>query len=431
MKTFPSRCAAAIVLLFLAAVLASCGSSGREESTQSKAEPAPEEIQPAQPQITAQPPAGVADKTRVALLVPLSGQHAEVGQELMNAAQLAFFDLADDDFAMIVEDTAGTPEGARAAVQRAFRQGAQLIVGPLFAHSVSAIAQEAKFQQVNVLAFSNNPSVSAPGIWTLGLSPEAQVRRVVNYAARQGLRSFAVMAPRDAYGDVVVRAMQEAAQDNGAQISDIVTYTPGTNSYEGPVQRLAGGRFDAVMIPAGGSDLLTIAPLFSYHDIDPAEVQYLGTEQWNDPSYGTEPALQGGWFAAPPPASWESFRQRYREAYGNQPARIASLAYDAMAMAAVLAQQGGGRISQPPGGTSTSGGTVVAGSGAYSPQGTGSGNPFTLDALTKPSGFAGVDGIFRFRLDGTVERGLAVLELQRNRIDVLEIAPTTFEAPTS
>ncbi len=292
-------------------------------------------------------PEGAEDKARVAFLVPLTGQHAEIGQQLLNSAQLALFDLADDDFAMIVEDTAGTPQGARAAAQRAFEQGAQLIVGPLFASSVAAIAQEAKFQQVNVLAFSNDASVAAPGVWTLGLSPDAQVRRVINYASRQGLRSFAVMAPRDAYGDLVVRAMQDSAQANGGQVVNIVTYTPGSNSYESQVQSLAGSYFDAVMIPAGGRDLLTMAPLFPFYDIDPEEVQYLGTEQWNDPSLGTEPALQGGWFAAPPPASWETFRQRYQQTYGGSPARIASLAYDAVALAAVLAQQGSSAVSRP------------------------------------------------------------------------------------
>ena len=416
--------------------MASCGGAQRgQQSTQRQAEPEPPKVEaakPVEPQITAQPEAAVAGKARVALLAPLSGQHAEVGQQLLNAAQLALFDLADDDFAMIVEDTQGTPQGARAAVQRAFRQGAQLIVGPLFANSVTAITQEARLQQVNVLAFSNDSSVATQGVWTLGLSPAAQVRRVVNYASRQGLRTFAVMAPRDAYGDVIVRSMQEAAQANGAQISNIVTYTPGSNSYEGPVQSLAGGYYDAIMIPAGGRDLLTMAPLFPFYDIDPAETQYLGTANWNDPSYGTEPALQGGWFAAPPPAAWETFRQRYQQAYGSQPARVASLAYDAMAMAAILAQQSGNRGAQPLNSSSSSGGTtVVSGSGAVTQPVAAARNPFSLDALTSPSGFSGVDGIFRFLPNGEVQRGLAVLELQRNRIDVLEIAPTTFEAPTS
>lgn len=398
-------------------------------------------MQPAQPQYQAQPPQGVEGKTRVAFLAPLSGPHAEIGQQLLNAAQLALFDISDDEFAMIVEDTGGTAQGARSAADRALRQGAQLIIGPLFAESVSAVTPGAKIQQVNVLAFSNDPSVSTPGVWTLGFSPDAQVKRVVNYASRQGLRSFAVLAPRSAYGDVIVQAMREATQSSGGQIANIVTYTPGSSNFEPQVQSLAQGYFDAVMIPAGGRDLLTMAPLLPFYDIDPAEVQYLGTEQWNDPSYGTEPALQGGWFAAPPPASWESFRQRYQQTYGGQPARVASLAYDATAMAAILAQQatrGGsaalnaGSTGATTGASTGSGTTVVSGSGAVTQtRGMTGNNPYTLDALTKDSGFSGVDGIFRLLPDGTVQRGLAVLELQRNRIDVLEIAPTSFAAPTS
>ena len=428
-------------MIILVLALASCAGGQRQPRTQSKPEPAPQTSQPvqqAQPQLQVQPPQGVEGKVRVAFLAPLSGPHAQIGEQLLNAAQLALFDISDDDFAMIVEDTGGTAQGARSAADRALRQGAQLIVGPLFAESVSAVTPGAKLQQVNVLAFSNDPSVSTPGIWTLGFSPAAQVERVVNYASRQGLRSFAVMAPRSAYGDVIVQAMQQATQANGAQIANIVTYSPGSTNFEPQVQSLAQGRFDAVMVPAGGRDLLTMAPLFPFYDIDPSEVQYLGTEQWNDPSYGTEPALQGGWFAAPPPASWESFRQRYQATYGGQPARIASLAYDAMALAAILAQQapsqGSGVLNSGTGGaaTTSSGTTVVSGStGVSRTQAMSANNPYTLDALTKGSGFSGVDGIFRLMPDGSVQRGLAVLELQRNRIDVLEIAPTTFQVPTS
>ena len=157
--------------------------------------------------------------------------------------------------------------------------------------------------------------------------------------------------------------------------------------------------FDAVLLPQGGKRLQAIAPLLAYYDVDPAEVRYLGTAHWDDVRLGTEPALAGGWFTAPPPALWRSFRDRYKETYNKVPPRIAALAYDATALAAVLTR----RALE-----------------------TGRDPDFGPDVLTQPSGFAGIDGVFRFLPTGEVQRRLAVLELRRGGFQVLDRAPNDF-----
>jgi hypothetical protein len=153
---------------------------------------------------------------------------------------------------------------------------------------------------------------------------------------------------------------------------------------------------DAVLLPEGGNRVRVLAPLLAYHDIDPAQVKFLGTALWDDPTLGLEPALIGGWFAAPDPASWAEFSRTYRDLYTEAPPRLATLAYDATALAAVLAR---------------------------SP----AGPDFSPATLTQPNGFAGIDGIFRLTQDGSVERGLAVLEVQREGPVVIDPAPQTFE----
>ncbi len=374
-------------------------------------------------------------KVKIGLLMPLSGRHQAAGQALLNAAQLALFDHATDDFSLVVRDTLGTPQGAQLAAREVVNEGVSLILGPLFAASVIAVSPEVGQLGIPVVAFSNDRLVAGNGIYAMGLSPRAQVERVVAYSSNQGIGRFGLLAPNTPYGEAVIEAMQGAVARNGAQLSRLVTYSPGTEDLSPEVKSLAQygrrraalqaqrkqlrGRsdeasrralnrlktldtlgnpdFEAVMVPSGGESLLALAPLLAYYDVDPAEVRYLGTALWNDPRLGTEPALVGAWFAAPSPRLWDNFKRRYEQAFGSPPPRIATLAYDATALAAVLAQQ------------------------------PASGGRFRHETLSQPSGFVGIDGIFRFLPSGEVERGLAVMELQRGEIKVVDPAPQSFD----
>lgn len=349
-------------------------------------------------------------RTRVALLAPISGEHAGVGQALVNAAQMALFDVADDNFALTVKDTSAEAGGARAAMEEARREGAQLILGPLFAQDVREVRGEAALAGIPLLAFSNDSSLAGSGTYVMGLTPSAEVDRVVGHAVSQGRRRIGLLAPRTAYGEAVMAALRDSAQRFGGEVVEVVTYDPRAPDFSEPVRDFArrggvsgrsAGIYDAVMVPAGGRELLSLAALLPYYDVDPQRTQYLGTRLWEDATIGAEPALSGGWFAAPARAAWEHFAERYRELYGAAPPRVASVAYDATALAAVLVQdaarEGGEarRAFQPP-------------------------------ALHSADGFAGVDGLFRLRPDGSVERGLAVYELRRGGFDEREPAPTSF-----
>lgn len=384
------------------------------------------------------PPPGEMPMTRVAMLLPLSGRHAAVGQALLNAAQLALFDVADEGFALVVRDTQGTPEGARLAIRSALEERVNVVLGPLFAASAFTVAADTRQVGVNMLAFSNDQAVAGDGVFISGMPPGEQVDRIVDYATRQGLLRFAILAPRTAYGSAVTQAFREALDARGAELARNVSYDPASSditpeirvlaqyderhqalveerekleALEDEASKLALDRlenldtlgkpdFDAVLLPLGGRSLLSIAPSLAFFDVDPAEVKFLGTALWNDPGLGTEPTLQGGWFAAPSPALWESFQRRYRSTYGSTPPRIATLAYDMTALVAVLA-----RSTSAPG---------------QAPD-------FSAARLTDPSGFSGIDGLFRFTERGTVERGLAILEMNGQALREIESAPQSFE----
>jgi ABC-type branched-subunit amino acid transport system substrate-binding protein len=374
----------------------------------------------------------------VAMLLPLSGEHGQTGQALLNAAQVALFDLAGDNFKLVVQDTAGSPEGAEAAARTALAAGAELILGPLFSTSVEAVTPVAQAAGVKVIAFSSNRAVAGDGVYVMGLAPQLQVERIVAYAASQGLRQFGILAPETPYGQTVAQAMRTATDRNAIALNRVVFYDPASPDLSPEVRSLANydGRqsslqsrkqalraagdaaslralarlrgvetigtleFDAILLAGTAQQALSLAPLLAYYDVDPNVVRFLGTALWDGADLGTEPSLNGSWFAAPVPEHWNAFRKRYVETFGSVPPRVASLAYDATALAAVLAVQASNRGLEP----------------AY--------DDITF---TQASGFAGVDGIFRFFPNGQNERGLAVLSVERDAVKVIDPAPASFE----
>lgn len=396
--------------------------------------PAPAEALPAPATPRLRQPGG-AEAVRVALLLPLSGQAANVGRALLDAAQLALFDAARDRFALIVRDTEGNPETARRVAEEALAEGAELILGPLFAAEVQAVAPAARAREVNMIAFSTDRTVAGEGVFLLGFTPDEQVEQIVAYAHGKGFSRFGALVPESPYGQVVESAFRRAVESAGGSVGRIASYPPDTADFTGLVRRFADydlrraalmaerralaeraddeararlarlmrqdtlgdPAFDALLIPEGGQRLRSLAPVLPYFDIDPAKVKFLGTGQWDQSGLGVEPALQGAWFAAPSPAYAENFRKRFEAAYRRQPPRIASLAYDATALAAALA-------AEP------------------------ADFRYTGAVLTNPNGFAGFDGIFRFRADGIAERGLAILEVRRNDVRVIREAPESFQA---
>jgi ABC-type branched-subunit amino acid transport system substrate-binding protein len=399
---------------------------------------APEELQLSPPEAEGLP------AHRVGLLLPLSGPRAELGEAMLRAAEMALFDVADERFALVVRDTKGTPEGARRAAQDVIAAGANLILGPVFSTSVDAVAPVAEGGRVPVVAFSNNREVARPGVWVTGLLPGEQVDRIVGYAAAQGNQSFAVLAPNNGYGELIVQAMREAADKHDVELAGSRLFDPNARDISEPVKALAaygrrqqelkqriaelqnqGGSqaqrelrrlknqdalgkapFDAVLLPIGGSQLRQLAPTLPYYDIDPDEVRFLGTAQWAGMDLSSDPTLQGAWYPAPPPESLSRFQQRYRSIHGNSPPDIAGLAYDATALAGLMARR-----------------AVQEGTPPF--------RVFTQETLTQRNGFAGVNGLFRLNSDGLVQRGYAVMHVTPEGHQVADPAPSSFAGPTN
>lgn len=378
------------------------------------------------------PPSKTAS-VKVGLLLPLTGPLAREGAALLDAAQLALFDVADTRFVLKPRDTGGTAAGALRAAEGLLADGATLLLGPLLSEEVRAVTPTARVAGANVVAFSTDTEVAGDGVYLLGHTSRQQIERLVGFAYESGLRRFAVLAPRSAYGSVVARQMRVAVEAVGGEFARVSFYMLDLSDADEVVRDLANydrrrgalkaeraalaGRddeisrralrrlkgldtlgevpFDALLLPDGGESLNRVVPLLPYYDIDPAKVRFLGTGLWDNPETLSEPTLVGGWYVGPPPEARADFVGRFEKIYGYAPHRIATLAYDATALAAALARRDAG----------------ARGSAA-----------FDADALASSRGFLGADGIFRFSPDGLPERGLAVLEIA-GRAELIVVSP--------
>ncbi len=340
-------------------------------------------------------------QVKVGLILPLSatGNAGIAGQAMRNAAEMALADFNEPNIQLLVEDDAGTPQAAQTAAQQALDGGAEIILGPLFAQSVSAVGGLARARGVPVIAFSTNVSVAAPGVYLLSFLPESDISRVVQYTTSVGKRSFAALIPENPYGSVVEAAFRQDVARHGGKIVALEHYPQDNAAMAAPVRAIAQSaiRADALLIPDGDDAVPQVVQMLVADGVNTRRIQLLGTGLWDDSRIYSVPALDGGWYAAPEAAGYRNFSSRYRSRYGQDPVRTATLAYDAVALVAALVK------TQP--------------------------NPqlrFSTQVLTNPSGFTGIDGLFRFRTDGTNERGLAVLRVNPSGPQTISPAPRSF-----
>lgn len=353
---------------------------------------------------------------RVALLLPLSGNHKALGKAMLHAAQIALFDTGYDQFEIIPRDTESTPEGAREAARDSVKEHVDLVLGPVFAESVRAVKPVIQRAGINMISFSTDWELAGRNTFIMGFLPFDQIERVAQYAAAKNLTQIGIIAPRTPYGQAVISTLNAIAPRYGIHTADILQFAPRSSNLSPELRHFtrydirtapdqtapAPLPFDAVLMPVGGIQARSIANLLSYYDMPPKKVRRLGTGLFDDPGLASEANLDGAWFAAPSPRLRKSFESRFLSTYGYPAPRLASLAYDATALAAILARRGLQRNGRPA---------------------------FDKASITNPNGFAGIDGIFRFRPDGTAERGLAILSYKRGKIVVLEEAPQTFVEP--
>jgi len=325
-----------------------------------------------------QPLAPQAQVSRAAMLLPLSGPQAPLGQVLLNAGIMGLFDESSTGVEIAPADTGGTPGGAAAAARQAIAGGARILIGPLTSAETAAVVPVARAAGVPMLAFTNDAQRAAEDAWVLGVTPQQQVRRVVAAAARDGRQRFALAAPNNEFGRALAEGLRSATSDLGLA-APIVTLHPANAD---PAQAAAGARLaapqaDAMLIGEAGDRARRFAAAFMAEARTGAAPRLLGTALWMGETGPRGDELAGAWFAGPDAGARSAFEGRYRAAFGSTPPRIAATAYDAASLAVR-----GLRSNQP------------------------------VATLTIARPFAGADGPLRLLPEGQVLRGLALFAME-------------------
>ena len=353
----------------------------------------------------ARPPADAPGR-RVAILAPLTGPNADVGQALLRAARLSLDQPGG--LPLMPMDTASTPAGAAEAARAAIAGGAGIILGPLTAAETGAVAPVARAAGVPVLAFTSDIAQAQPGVWVLGVTPGQQVRRLVMAARTEGKARLAAVVPQNAFGDALASGMTASAAEVGVPPPRVVRYSNGFAGLNtalksvgsqpprqgAPADDAAPAPVDALLLGASGPQLGQAAPLLSFYGIGPAQVRILGPATWAREASQLG-ALSGAWYAAPDPATRAGFEQGYAAKYGAPPRELASIAYDAAGVARASVDRVG----------------------------------YSAALLARPQGYVGADGPLILLPDGQVRRGLAIFEVDRTGSHLVQPAPGALGAP--
>ncbi|PKB25440.1 amino acid/amide ABC transporter substrate-binding protein (HAAT family) [Novosphingobium kunmingense] len=335
---------------------------------------------------------GDQSRHRVALLVPLSGANAGIGQSIANATTMALLDTNARNIRITTYDTA---TGASAAARKAVGEGAKLILGPLQADEVAPVASVARAAKVPLITYSSDQGVATRDVFQMGTTPENSIDRTVRWARGRGALRFGLLAPNGDYGSRASAAFNTSVRASGGTVVATSTYDRANTSVISAAQRLRGrGAFDAIMIADGSRFAVLAAPNLKRGAATP---RLLGTELWSGESaIAKTAALRGSWFSAVPDNRFRQFSDSYKARFGAAPYRMATMGYDSVLLTVRVARD-------------------------WRP-----GTPFPVARLTERDGFLGLDGPFRFGLDGAIDRALEVREAKAGSVTVVSPAPAKF-----
>ncbi|MGH1578492.1 penicillin-binding protein activator [Planktotalea sp.] len=343
-----------------------------------------------------------SEPVRVALLIPKSSAGAgTVATSLENAARLAMADLTNVKIDLRVYDTAGSTDKAASLAQKAVADGAQIILGPLFADAANAAGVAVSEQNINILSFSNNTSIAGGNVFVLGPTFENTAERLMSFAARQGKTKVLVAHPNNVEGQFGRNAVQQAASRNGLAVASVNGFEFSQPGIVAAIPEIKSamdstGADTLVLTSNSAGALPLLAQMLPEAGVNPSKIQYVGLGRWDVPAQTTElPGLQNGWFAMPDQAMIQNFQARYTQAYGSAPHQLAGLSYDGIAAIGALVEAGNKKA-------------------------------LSAGALTQGAGFQGVAGAFRLRPNGTNERSLAVAMVRDKQVVIIDPAPTKF-----
>ena len=338
----------------------------------------------------------VFEKTiKVGLLLPLSGEYAGLGKAIYNAVEMALFETESKNIQLIFSDSGDTVDKALLAAQQLEREGASILIGPIFSSQALAIRNKINIK-IPIFSFTNDEAIKQNGLWVLGFSPKQQIKAIFNEMLSNSIRNIAIIVPNSNYGEIALQESRKQSEQNNIKINNIYFYDVLSNDFSdlGKLLKVEKNiQYNGLLIIASGKQLKEISARAQYRGIDPKEIKYFGISGWNNPAVLDEPALLGGYFIAPQQSSFEAFVSRYFKIYNSIPLELSGLGYDVLALCSIALKQ------------------------------TESMSDF-ISFITNSSGFNGIFGFFRVDKSGTIYRKFVSYKvMERNFVRQRDIMP--------
>ncbi|MEC8100073.1 MAG: penicillin-binding protein activator [Pseudomonadota bacterium] len=362
------------------------------------------------------------DIVKVGVMLPLSGEHSEIGNLILNAIEMAVFQTEKNNLELHIKDTEAKSDKAKKVLSELIDQGVKVIIGPLFSKSLAAIQSEVSNNNISIFALTNNINLRNKGIWIFGVDPQAQTEKVLRYALEKGSKNIAALLPQNAYGLLLFDTITSFTKSNLMKIKKIEFYNFSVESQRKTAQKISEGfedyklyldkikeqdneidrdnellfmekPFDSVFIAAAGQNLTVLSSQLQYNNVDPKIVQYLGISSWEDSSILSEPALEGGVFVTTSEMYQKKIKLIYKNSFSKEMPKISMIAYDIVALLGSLNYLEGN---------------------------------FNIQDLVNDEGYIGLRGLFRLKKNGVVERSFQLKKIKNKKFTILEKANSQF-----
>ena len=332
---------------------------------------------------------------KIGLLLPLSGEYAGLGKAIYNSVEMALFETESKNIKLIFSDSGDTVDKALLAAEQLEREGASILIGPIFSSQALAIRKKVNIK-IPIFSFTNDDAIKQNGLWVLGFSPRQQIKAIFNEMLSNSIRNIAIIVPNSNYGEIALQESRKQSEQNNIKINNIYFYDVLSNDFSdlGKLLKVEKNiQYNGLLIIASGKQLKEISARAQYRGIDPKKIKYFGISGWNNPAVLDEPALLGGYFIAPQQSSFEAFVSRYFKIYNSIPLELSGLGYDVLALCSIALKQ------------------------------TESMSDF-ISFITNSSGFNGIFGFFRADKSGTIYRKFVSYKvMERNFVRQRDIMP--------
>ena len=304
------------------------------------------------------------NKIKIGLLVPFSGEYAEVGESLLYSLQLALKEIDDDRLTIFPKDTGfNNKEKLNKKIKELIEEEVKVIIGPLTETELNEVY---KYKNLIFVSLSNiNPGIKN-NVISIGVGLESQLIAIKKFLEKENKNKIAILYPDNSYSDFIEEKLKKTQikpfkilKYNSdpriitGEIEKLTNYSQRKRNLENrkkilekrddPAserelklleQRYTLGKvnFDSVIVLDFGSNLKSVLASLVFADVNQKDVIFTTINQWFDKSIFFENSIKTLFYPSIDLKNFEKFNKNYFKNYNQYPSEIGILAYDALGL---------------------------------------------------------------------------------------------------